>query len=74
MTTRRTYICNLCSVTVKPSFETSKEGFGVEFMGSRICALKRVSEAENHICVQCARGILDEFRKVMPAAEGDGNG
>lgn len=75
MTTHKTYNCNLCNDSVKPSDGTSREGFGVHFNGytprpdlvGGWFNFKRVSEAERHICLACAVAVRDELSKVTPA-------
>lgn len=67
MTTHRTYICNLCGDSLKPSASTAKDGFGIHFAPSGGATFKRTSEAENHICLQCAVSVRDELLKVTPA-------
>lgn len=68
MTTYRTYECNLCGDAIKPSDHTTKEGFGLHFDTAGRHVFKRVSETERHICMQCARCVHDELRKVTPAS------
>lgn len=70
MSTYRLYRCNLCSDYLKPSESASKEGFGVQFVPGGASVFKRVSETERHICMQCAKSVHDEWRKVRPVAEG----
>jgi hypothetical protein len=70
MTAHRSYTCNLCRDTLKPpDGPYAKEGFGVHFDVGGASVFKRVSECENHICLQCARCVHDELRKVTPAEE-----
>lgn len=67
MTTIRTYRCDLCRDELQPGQFARKEGFGVHFLAGGNSVFKRVSETEHHICLQCAKSIHDELRKVTPA-------
>lgn len=67
MTTIRTFRCDLCHDSIKPTPHASKDGFGVHFATGGTFAFKRVADAEHHICHQCAKSTHDELRKVMPA-------
>ena len=77
MTTRRTYTCNLCSDSIKPSDDAYRpcDGFGIYFLATAHVAgrpwleFRRASDCEKHICHACAKAVHDELRKVTPAPQ-----
>jgi len=52
MTTKRTYLCNMCGLLI-----TKGEGYGVHFNSGTI-DLKNMFSCENHICKDCLTQLI----------------
>lgn len=73
MTVTKTYRCDLCRVELSPTLGAQRQGFGLHYQAysppkaGPWLTFKRTDECERHICVDCARAVHDELRRVLPA-------
>ena len=67
MTKFTNYRCNICTDYIQPTDDNCPPGFGMHYTGKGY-EFKRVQDCERHICLNCAKSIHDELRKVTPAS------
>lgn len=60
MTKKTEIICNHCQTPI-----ASENGFGIHFTGNKYARTVPMKDAENHLCLDCAKGYHSALRGVL---------
>lgn len=69
MTTKRTYECNLCRMSI----QTGRPGRGILFKATGLEWASPLA-AENHLCDECVNSLMEAFRSPLASDQCGGGG